>query len=358
MVDGLFEIEPVNEYARKMKKFFAVYDSMRDVPSAELPKVYARYFWQHGSRGRIVGLPAAGSINNLSIASNGQNLGELTRRIQLISDVSMFTHFRERKHHFYSFSDDVPQPGAPGISQECYIRCRSMSELGQWLIDCRPLLEAGDVFYYPDIFVEQQLEYFDGFEDDTPKKRVREPSIANLCDVLVKNGKIVDQVNGPVKKIRTVYPMLRIDLPFIDQVSMSTYASMSLDYRDALNRARDALRGQFLSLDDTIGSEKLETSLARVTIELRESVREIDSTYRAIRRTAAFSYSGASIGSVTAVLALSSTFAPAVGIIGGAGGLLAVARALESHLESRHKLQDRSYYFLWLLMRKARDRRR
>jgi len=371
-------------YADKMQEFFKLYDrwtprgpeaiylggdwrndstqSARQVkmPPAELAVRYARYFWSGGRDGKIVGLPSSGLVNNLSVAYDGSDLADLTKRIQAISDVSMFAHFRQGKWHgFDAFTDTTPpHPGAAAVKQTSHFRCNDPAELGKWLLDCRPMLEAGDVFYYPDVITQAQREYYDDYGPPTMRKK--ELSIASLADVIIANGKVVVQPTTDAVKVaaKLVYPILQIDLPFIDETSMATFASMAVNNRPALDRARDALRAKMLELDGVANEEKIETAVAKLSLELRDSIREIESEYRSFQRSSAFSVSGASLGTVSATLALSATFADAATLVGAGGGLIALGKAIETHFNNRAKVRERDFFFFWLLQREGRRRGR
>jgi hypothetical protein len=345
--------DQTSEYAAVMRGFFESFERSWLLDPRQAALSYAKYFWSGDREAHLVNLPRVipdDDINNLTLTiSDNHSLSELTKRVQLIGDITTITHFGEQEHQFGGYQDTPPVGPAREMNHQAFIRCPDLAELGKWLIDCRPLLEAGDVFYYPDINVHWDIQDVMG---GVPKQVAE--TVAPLADVLLGNGKIIDQHISRFKKSQMLYPILSVELPFVDDASLPSFANLSLEHRDLLRNARDAFRAKFLSFDGIVGSEKLETEIIRFSIELRESIRELNSAYIKMKRSAVFSRVGASLGIVSAVLALAHCLAPTEAIIGAdAIGSIAFLKALQDEMSRRQELKERPFYFLWLLKRSA-----
>jgi hypothetical protein len=314
-------------------------------------------------------------LNNVSIAVSGQcRLEWLTRRTQLIGDSTTLTHYGEELRLLAS-GEPAPPDDDTGrhVDYSVSYRCSDLAELGSWIIDCRSLLEAGDVFYQPDFIVEEEREdgrrYRHGVwsevkyptEDyaDLPERFYGPPHndyvpdndpAVDAVDALIRTGALIYRQNVAVEKSKVIYPILKVDLPFVDEAPLASFAELALEYRDPLRRARDSFRQAFLAFDGTLGSEKLETEILKFGVDLRESIRELDSEYRSMKRNARFGRIGASLGTVSATLALTHFLSPAAAIMGaGGGGGLAFLKALENEMNRRQNIEERPFYFLWLL---------
>jgi hypothetical protein len=336
-----------------MRSFFRSIDDHSEHDPSRMALQYADYFFDVES-GRV-SPPSSSGINSLSLATSGTyDLEWLTKRVQLIGDVTTFTHYAEPPTLIKSYGWEESAHSSTWVDLWAYLRCSNLRELGKWLLDCRPLLEAGYVFYYPEITVSWYRPLEDNIaRGNNPLDRNDERSMAELADVLLKNGSIIDQRGGPVRKSKLVYPILRTEIPFIDETALDSFALMALENRDALQHARDSFRGRFLEFESAIGSENLETEILRFSTDLRESIRELDSACRSMKRSSLFASIGASLGTVSATLALTHFISPVTAIIGaGGGGALAFMKALEEAMKRRQDMQDRPFYFLWILENK------
>lgn len=352
----------VNKYAQAMAAFFNGIDKETEAQPEKLALAFANHFKKGRSflTGMKIELPVE-NIYNVTIANRSTPLSFITRRLPLIADTTVITHYRENKQRFHEYHDPIGMYEGPigaVAATTCYLRCPHLIELGVWLRDCKPLLLEGDVFYWPDIVVERM------YGQDIRSADISESEVSTqpLCDVIIQNKKLVDiSTTNPVKS-QIIRPMLLVDLPYIENVDLATFAKITSDEREAVEQFRDFLRAKFLDLKQNEESERFETNLAKIGIELRDGLRKLESDYVALKRKRAFQVTGATIAAATAVLVVISSTAfgmlpELLGTVGTGGGLLAIAKALQEHISNRQKtIKETPYYYLWLLSRKANKR--
>jgi hypothetical protein len=210
----------------------------------------------------------------------------------------------------------------------------------------------GDVFYYPDISIER--DEWDPHEF-TPHQ-TKEISIGRLTDVIVENRKLVDVlVRRPVAS-RLVRVVLEIDLPYIENTDLGTFARIMSDEREALERFRDLLRSSFIDLKKSEDSDHFESEMTKIELDLRQGVRKLSSDMRAMSRKRAFEATGGALVLATAILiAVGGTgFGSLPAILGSGGGLLAALKILEENIARKRVLTESPYYYIWLLSTKSK----
>lgn len=341
-----------NIYAGLMKAFFATVDSSLESSPEELAIKFANFFVEgRGRNGVVVSLPKE-HLYNVSIVARNTSLPFLTKMVPLVADTTVLTHYREQEYLFYEFEDSLASWGADKVDTRCYLRCPSLYELGKWLIDCKPLLLQGDIFYFPDILNRNITETR---YDDTGYPYDTEESIGTLCDFIVTNRNISEVLTRRIAKSQLVRPILQIDLPYLDNVDLKTFSKITADEKESLDRFRDFLRIKFLELRENEGNENLEANLAKIGAELRDGVRGLNSDYNALKRKTAFQVTGAMVAATSAVLVAvnGAVFGLLPQIVGTSGGLLAIAKILEEHFSKQHDIQDNPNYYLWLFYRET-----
>lgn len=348
-----------NSNGHTMKTFFSSLDKEVITDPKALALRFASSFWNAGRRHyeqKLV-LPSVDNLWNVSILARDTSLEFLTKRIPLVASTTVVTHSGERPHLFWEYRDSPPAIGADRQDTACYLRCPDLVELGTWLRDCQPLLEAGDIYYFPDVLIERITEthYY-----QVDQKSTEEASIALLCDVIVQSRRITDAVapaalkvpqSSPgVPKTGLMRPILQVELPYIDNVDLATFSKISSDEHEALDRFRDYLRQKFLDLQEAQNDVLYETRLAKLILELRDGVRKLESDMKALRRKRAFQAAGAMVLSTTATLVAfnSNVLGSLPQLLGASGGLMAVSKILEEYLADRQRVKDNALYYLWL----------
>lgn len=297
-----------------------------------------------------------GNINNVNILSHQTPLSFLTKRLPLIADTTIISHYGEKRHEFYHGTWTSPTGSTIYRFDDCtcYLRCPDLEELGVWLRDCKPLLTGGDLFYFPDIIVETI------FADDFSTRRQKaywEASRDPLCEIIVENKKLVHLLTDQMVKSKLVRPVVLVDLPYIENVDLGTFAHITADEKEPTERFRDFLRLKFLDLKQNEESEFFETNLAKIGIELRDGVRKLEADFATLKQKRAFQVAGATIAATTAILvAINGTaFGNLPALLGTSGGLLAIANAIQEYsVEKRKTINESPYYYLWLLSQKTK----
>ena len=350
----------INQYSETMRTFFRGVNKKIEADPTKLALAYADHFWKtsdqiHRHSHQKVLLPQD-RLENVSILARDTSLAFMTKRVTLVADTTVITHYGEGSHIFYEYKDTPPAGDdflglARSNDTTCYLRCPNLQELGEWLKKCKPLLLKGDVFYFPDIFVHRGKE---GYGTDVMEEWDTDESIEPLCDLIIKSKKLVDTTQGHVIKSQFVRPILQLDLPYIENVDLGTFSKMTSDQSDVIQRFRDFLRYKFLDLKQNEGSESYDANLAKIEIELRDGVRSLNSDYQALKHKMAFQVTGAILASTTATLVAinSAAFGVLPQVLGTSGGLFAVMSAFEKYLSERHKLHDSPLYYLWLFSKK------
>jgi hypothetical protein len=342
-----------------MQSFFQSLEKPTLADPEKLALAYANHFWgkngwEHRHTHQELQLPKKDPINNVSILAKDTSLSFLTKRVSLVSDTTILTHYKEKPHVFYEYIDTPPGSWGTGADRNdttSFIRCPSLNELGEWLRKCKSLLLQGDVFYFPDIFVHRISQNSYDWEEFVDEK---EESVGPLCDLIAENRKIIDLTSNEIPKSSLVQPIIRLDLPYIDNVDLETFSKITADERDAIQRFRDFLRIKFLDLKANEGSESYNANLAKIGIELRDAVRGLNSDFDTLKRKNAFQVTQAVVSATTATLVAINSVALGTlpQVLGTSGGIIGVAVALQQYVSERHKFEDAPLYYLWLFSKR------
>lgn len=346
-----------NTYAQLMRLFYNSPEAQEaDNKPETLALAYANFFRREGPTPNThpeevkLFLPLATNNNNVSILSRDTKLSDLTKRVSLIADSTLITHYKETQHKFWNYTS-LPKTGHDGDIVDCYLRCPNLSELGKWLRDCKPLLLSGDMFYFPDILVEHTREYWHDNDEITST----EDSIGPLCEFVIDNRKLIEVQpdTDRVIKSKYIHSILQVDLPFIDNVGLANFCKISSDNREAFEQFRDYLRSKFLDLKQNESSETFNSGLAKIGIEMRDGIRKLKSQLSEISGQRAVQVTGAAIGIISAVLVAvdSNVFSNLSSIFGTSGGILAISPVIQEYISKRQQPKDSPYYYLWLIQK-------
>ena len=397
-----------NAYAQFMQSFFQQIDSETELDPNKLALSFADYYWrkvrivdekdiekyndsflkscpdveQHSKPsllmstandiamyqkyGHKIELPSTVTeLQNISILVKDTSLEYLTKRVPLIADTSVLAHYGEKANEFFSYNRDgsfrVRIDRGKGT-----IGCPSLTELGKWLNACKSMLLQGDLFYLPDIRVEKK--FFSGYSG-SPNEAMTQSSNRNLLlDAIVVNKKFAERINqedelprilNQKAKNNMLIPILATELPYIEDIDLSTFSKITTDETASFQNFRDLLRLKYLDLKQIEHSEFVFSDISKVSIDLRQGVRKLNDDFRKLKRKAAFNAIGASIAAITAVLVAvnSKAFGLLPGILGGGGGVLGVSKVLQEYLDDKNLLESSPYYYYWLFSRSAHRRK-
>lgn len=360
--------------ADEMRKFFkSLTRGTRRYPNS-VGRSYARHFWYRRQETSLLYAEAARPADHyvsLRAADSDYGLADLTKRLMLVSDVLLmsddysaeFTQLSQASEptlvtstrlnlataanpfaNDQDYTGDAYYPSLNSTDTHYGIHCPDTGRLGRWLLNAERLMRAGSCWYLP-AFSTYDQEIRNG----RPQQVTDGPTPA--FDFLIRGRKAVAQESTPVTKSKIVRPIIEIDLPFVDNVSMRDYAEIMTHEIPSAAAFKDFLRERFLDIEPALESEQSQIALAKLGIEIRNGLRDIEAQLQQIRTKRAFNASGAVIGTVTATLVAiyGPALAAAVPVLGAAGGLWQV---LQSYADNDPK-QQRSdkWYFVWNLVR-------
>jgi hypothetical protein len=368
------------KYGKLMSDFFNSLDPVSRCRPANIALEFAKYYWireivpsepmasrfisyDERSRSDAIGLDEeTDALHNIGILTEDVNLDFITKRASIVSDSAVFSHFHNKKKIF--FHKDFKQPRVDEDSITSSFDCPNLNELGAWLEACKPLLVEGVIFYLPSIHMNFRVYSLYSGNYAAPSVNETERVTSKVYDFIVKNKKLIvpdkslKTMNSIVEnKTKTLLfrPILAIDIPFIDTVSLIDFAKISADEGESLQRFRDFLRAQLFELGKKENDEYYDSELEKFSIELRDGVRKLKSDYMALNRKSVFHAIGATAAAFTAFLVAinSNAFGMLPGILGAGGGILGFSKVLEEYLSERHKMSNNNFYYLWLLSRKT-----
>ncbi|HEY0693305.1 MAG TPA: hypothetical protein VGD71_30225 [Kribbella sp.] len=325
-----------------------------------LAKNYGWYFWDKLSDLFVEHQRTSSSAFNVSLSVGGGNFGLLTKRASLVSDTLLLSHnwtgqYTELAR--YKTSGGTPWAHSEFVDVDSEwtdhrfgMRCPNLRELGRWIADSEPLLRAGLVWYLPSYAATEQRGGFVAYTPPEPVKQV------TPVDVLVKDHRAIDvSAAGPVKSA-VVRPVLELDLPFIDGVSMKTFSQITSAEFDSYRAFRDFLRMRFLDLDTALGSEQSERELAKIGVQIRDQVRLHQTQMSKARTARAVAATGAVVGTVgTALVAVyGPALETAIAALGATGGLWGLVHAMS---DSTSRVDDQSpWHYVWVLTEETTKR--
>lgn len=155
---------------------------------------------------------------------------------------------------------------------------------------------------------------------------------------------------------RVVRPILEIDLPFIDGLSLSDFAKVTSDEFDSYRQYRDFMRSRLLELDDALEAVDSQVALERVALSIREELNAATAEMSNAARSQALSRCGAVLGTTSAILAavrpeaLQGALATSATLAAGATGLWPTIQAFA---DSRTKRTQGKWHYVWVLQKRA-----
>lgn len=363
-----------------MRKFFRTLRGKRRRNPEIVARRYGQFLWDNAHQRLMLEEKLSGSrfCVGLSIGDSRQEFGDITKRAILISDTLLLSHQQTETYHDIADNKNpnlwppasVPMStGQIEFSQfnlkeilhghaewdghhleETYgIYCPSLDELGRWILDAEPLLKAGLVWYLPKYGIAP-YETRDGVREPLDKDKI---APAAAIDYLIRDGRAVDASGTTPIKSQLVRPVLEVDLPFVDGVSLQDFGKITIGEFASYSAFRDFLRQTFLDMDTALNAVQSERELVKLSLQIKDHVRSVRSEMETARRKGAVSVTGAVIGSVGALLVAvyGPALAEAVAIIGASGGVWGIIHAASEN--STHALRQDKWYYVWALAGKS-----
>ena len=308
---------------------------------------YAKFLWgSEGRKGFAQQEQADRSRYDIALAHNQVDLNQLTMRVGLISDTLLLSqHEPSHSKEIASSVEDVNMND--GISTKIGFRYSDLETMGRWILEAESLLKSGLAWYLPHFWETRTRfsAYYEGGRESDSK--------VPIVDFLIEGqNRLIDITDTDPIRSAIVRPILKMDLPFLEGISLKDYSELTVNEFDSYTGFRDFLRGQFLSIDDSLHSTESDRALMRIGIEIRDQVRAVQSELGTTVRKRAVASSGAVVGSVGAVLAAvyGPAFEEALKILGVSAGLWGVMESLSAN--SASKLKDDKWYYVWALYKK------
>ncbi|MCZ7435134.1 hypothetical protein O7598_01890 [Micromonospora sp. WMMC241] len=306
---------------------------------------------------------------DVSVASLDQDLSFLTKRATLVTGKLILsqpggaTRYLANRERCMRCGEDPARCGRDCRFEDVqiddlYAECEDLERLGAYLRDCAPLLESGQLVYFPQTSRRSHLESRapDAQSTSSPFDSVGRIELGDhpdrTLDLIVKGHRVVDVPSGDPVKARLVTPLLRLDLPMLEGTSLRDYCAILTQEGDALAATQAHLRGRMLDVDTD--PEKALVQLAKLDAEIQEGVRAARSEVARVARRSAVQAAGAAVATVAATLvAVEGTqLAPVLGML-GAGGFFSAVLAADQYADRRGELRQRPFYLLWLLSRRS-----
>ncbi|MFD8110284.1 hypothetical protein [Streptomyces microflavus] len=341
------------------------YDSLLEPERASVKDVALEYGRHLDSYyyGLLRAKAASTSPYYVGLSSEMGSFTHVTQRVVLVADTMLLSehgvgavHELGERSRFSSFSALPGEMSYEVTRTELYgMVTKDLVALGRWLLDAEPLLRSGLVWYGP-VFTEGSSG-----QDDGVKKHHKPPgSLPSFSDqsidFVVEHGRAVDLSGAKPLASRVVRPILEIDLPFINGLSLSDFAQVTREEFDSYTQYRDFMRSRLLELDDALEAVDSQVALERVALSIRDELNAATAQMGSAARTRALTRSGAVLGSTSAVLAavrpeaLQGALATGATLAAGATGLWPTIQAFA---DSRSKRTHGKWHYVWVLQRKA-----
>ncbi|MFH8520624.1 hypothetical protein ACH4CE_37405 [Streptomyces gelaticus] len=297
----------------------------------------------------------------VGLSSEMGGFTHVTKRIVLVTDTVLLSdHGIGTVHELGERSESHVTADTSSTREALFTRYRygmvtkDLAELGQWLLDAEPLLRSGLVWYGP-VFTEGSRG-----TSSTVSLEVTEPGPLpsfsdRSIDFVVEHGRAVDLSRDKPLASRVVRPILEIDLPFIDGLSLSDFAQVTREEFGSYTQYRDFMRSRLLELDDALEAVDSQVSLERVALSIRDEVNAATSQMNSAARTRALIRSGAVLGTTSAVLAavrpdaLQGALATSATLAAGATGLWPTIQAFA---DVKPKRARGKWHYVWVLQKK------
>ncbi|ONI81312.1 hypothetical protein ALI144C_22620 [Actinosynnema sp. ALI-1.44] len=226
--------------------------------------------------------------------------------------------------------------------------CPSLDELGRWILDAEPLLEAGLVWYLPSYAIAKHRV------TNRVTSSIEKLTRVWAVDYLIRDGRAVDASGADPVKSQLVRPIIRMDLPFIEGVSLREFSKITTEQFAGYSAFRDFLRQIFLNMDTAVNDVQSDRELLKLGLQINDQVRSVRDQMETARKRTAVGATGAVLGSVSAVLvavygpALAGAVAAAIGATGGLWGIVHAAAE-----NSRKDLREDKWNYVWVLAKEA-----
>jgi hypothetical protein len=336
-----------NEYYLEILNGFFNTIETRNMRKEDIGKAYIEYFYKTNhiniNTSNLTASFHAGIFSNVGVIADEADLAFITKRVPLVSDMTLLTNNNRGGKYILCNSIDRGSYDDNDIETH-YARC-PLQELGAWLVDCKPMLLQGKLFYLPNIMVQHTQEtYWGGVIDNPPM-----PWNKDIADFFL-DGKQLSYVGG--KDIfKTIKPIMTLKLPVIEGTSLKDFTNITAGSADTFECFRDLLKARLIELDSEL--ENFGKSLIKLEIEIRDGLRKVEAELSLIKKKRAFGLAGAALVTCSAFLyalpSIADISALIAKILGTSGGVMVAGKTLQEYLMDHGRIKSSPYYYLWLL---------
>ncbi|MER6680105.1 hypothetical protein [Streptomyces olivaceoviridis] len=353
--------------AVRMNEFFDSLPMPRSGGLSDVARHYARTLYPNYER-LLSTKAAAACPYYVGLSSELGSFTHVTKRIVLVADTMLLSDHgigsvHELGEHSRSTYGSNIGPGgseveAP-ITTETHhygMVTNDLAQVGRWLLDAEPLLRSGLAWYLP-VYTRGRSGWFDSEDRLSTSSPGPLPSFSDRSiDFMAEHGRAVDLAGTKPLASRVVRPVLEIDLPFIDGLSLTDFAEVTREEFDSYRLYRDFMRSRLLELDDALEAVDSQVALERIALSIRDEVNAAAAQMSSAARSRALTRAGALVGTTSAVLAavrpaaLQGALGVSATIAAGATGLWPTIQAFA---DIRPKRAHDKWHYVWVLQKKA-----
>lgn len=338
-------------YKTLMIKFFSSID-MSEIGYEEIAKKYFTYvidndklFNKLKKNQKVDNL-----YRNISLLSRDDALDDITRKSMLLTDTTLFGHDPKSvsKIQFDHKYRGVYRGGDFGHDFYYNAHCPNLSLIGKWLINCKPLLESGDLFYYPKLEIKSVFGNF--FERD-PEYTYFEN---HLFDAVIESQKLLGCYTTNILKNRFIETILSLDIPYIKNVNLENFSKICTDNYSDLEKFKDHMNNKFLEMYNASNGEFALGDIEKLSAQLKCDINKISKDIKNLKSDKAFNAVGGVVATTTASLCIinpeiNSILSNIMSVTPLAVGLFSTLKSLNEYIRAEKKVEDEQFLFLWSL---------
>ncbi|MFH8368328.1 hypothetical protein [Streptomyces sp. NPDC018031] len=361
------------EIAKQMRALFAHTSAAQRADPELMAKAYGAHFYSTGAARKLARQKNLLRAHfHIGLNTPTGDLSTLTKRSALVADTLLLSHGDTGARHcvipeLRDHSRQHPVSAHPALdsltistrdtTQAVHMKCPDLPSLGRWITDAEPLLRAGLAWYLPTYWVTDETTWSPGLAGGPGVRRsVRTAyDMPSPLDFLVRHGRVVGEFDASPVASQVVRPVLRIDLPFIEGVTLRDFSEITVQEFASYAQLRLFLRDAFLNLDQALGADQAEREMIRIGHAIESEIRGVQAQMATVRRRRAVAVTGATIGTVGATLV--GVYGPALQealtILGvaGAGGVWGVVQGLLDG--GPRTLRENRWYYVWSLAKRS-----
>lgn len=229
--------------------------------------------------------------------------------------------------------------------------------ISEWVGDAAPLIRTGRLAYLPQRFIATSELRSDGKRHFTAHEVIQNFPFFHLFPTGENFDENIEVVSGPSTPHDAIRELVQLELPVIEHFSLTDYARLLDDERDAVTRLRGAL-GHLVSELATMAARSDDfLALRNGAIQIRDQVihpeiANLNQKYRRVVGHRTLALAGTCVSSVAtcASLMMGNPNVSALTLIGGA---IATIREYSESKKEKQALQDSPFHFLWHIKHKA-----